>query len=349
MRFEGRSAYRFGPLPVDEAAGKILGHNVAGADGRLVLRKGRALTADDLAVLRQAGRASVYVAEPGPDDVDEDTAARRIAQAAMGPGLRLVGPISARANLLATALGVLRVDAERLARLNAVEGVAVATLRGHVPVREGQVVATVKVLPFALPEELVRGAESVATEGGPLLHVSALASRAVSLLLCGSASAGAQVARDFEPALRTRIESLGSVIRTTRYVPLGDEAGERALAAALLTEVAAGTALVLLAGETAIVDRHDIAPRAIERAGGEIVAFGAPVDPGQLLLLARLGEVPLLAAPGCARSRQENVLDLLLPRLLAGDRLERASLVTLGHGGLLEDVKERGAARDEVG
>jgi molybdenum cofactor cytidylyltransferase len=348
-RIERRPAYRFGPVPVDEAGGKILGHNVAGPDGRLVLRKGRALSADDLAVLKQVGRTSVYVAEPGPDDVDEDTAARRIAQAAMGPGLRLLGPTSARANLLATALGVLRVDAERLARLNGVEGVAAATLRGHGPVREGQVVATVKVLPFALGEDAVRGAEAVATEGGPLLHVTPLVSRPVSLVLCGSASAGPRVAHDFEPALRARISSLGSVVRTTRYVPLEDEAGEKALAAALAEEVASGSALLLLAGETAIVDRHDIAPRAIERAGGEVVAFGAPVDPGQLLLLARLGEVPLVAAPGCARSPKENVLDLLLPRLLAGDRLERADLVTLGHGGLLEDVKERGALRDEVG
>jgi molybdenum cofactor cytidylyltransferase len=96
------------------------------------------------------------------------------------------------------------------------------------------------------------------------------------------------------------------------------------------------------------VDRHDIAPRAIERAGGEVVAFGAPVDPGQLLLLAYFGNVPLVAAPGCARSAKENVLDLVLPRLLAGDRLSRADLVGLGHGGLLEDVPERGAPRGEV-
>jgi len=340
--------YRFGPVPVLEAEGKILGHNVAGRDGRLVLRKGRALSAEDVALLQQVGRVSVYVAEPGPDDLDEDTAARRIAQAAMGPGLRLVGPSSARANLVATVLGVLRVDPARLARLNSAEGVAVATLFGHRPVREGQVVATVKVLPFALPEDVVRGAEGVAAEGGPLLHVTPLSSRPVSLILCGSASAGERVTRDFEPALRTRIERLGSFLRTTQYVPLEDEAGEAALTEALGREVAGGAALLLLAGETAIVDRHDIAPRAIERAGGEVVAFGAPVDPGQLLLFARMGEVPLLGAPGCARSAKDNVLDLLLPRLLAGDRLERADLVALGHGGLLEDVKERGAPRDEV-
>ncbi len=348
-RIEGGRAFRFGPVPLTEAAGKLLGHNVAGADGRVALRKGRPLSAEDLDLLRGLGRATVYVAEPGPEDVGEDEAARRVAQAAMGPGLKLVGPGAGRANLVATTLGVLRVDAARLQQLNEHEGFAVATLPGHRPVQQGQVVATIKVLPFALPEDVVRPAEATAAEGGPLLHVTPLVARAVTLLLCGSPAARERVARDFEPPLRTRVGALGSAIRALEFVPLEDETGEAALADALRRQVEAGAEFLLLAGETAIVDRHDIAPRAIERAGGEVVAFGAPVDPGQLLLLARLGTVPLVAAPGCARSAKENVLDLVLPRLLAGDRLERADLVALGHGGLLEDVPERGAPRGEIG
>ena len=94
------------------------------------------------------------------------------------------------------------------------------------------------------------------------------------------------------------------------------------------------------------MDRHDIAPRAIERAGGEVACFGAPVDPGNLLLLAYLGPVPILAAPGCARSRKENVVDRVLPRLLAGERLSRGDIVSMGQGGLLEDVPERPMPRE---
>jgi molybdenum cofactor cytidylyltransferase len=337
--------YRFGPVPLAEAEGKLLGHNVTGADGALALRKGRPLTAEDVALLGRLGRASVYVAEPGTGDVGEDEAARRVAQAALGPGLKLVGPTSGRANLVATTLGVLRADAARLARVNEIEGFAVATLAGDRPVRDGQVVATVKVLPFALPGEVVHQGEAAAGEGGPLLSVTPLVDRAVVLLLCGSPSARERVARDFEPPLRARMGALGSKVRSLEFVPLEDEKGELALAESLRRQVDAGAELILLAGETAIVDRHDIAPRAIERAGGEVVAFGAPVDPGQLLLLAYFGTVPLVAAPGCARSPKENVLDLVLPRLLAGDRLGRADLVGLGHGGLLEDVPERGAPR----
>jgi molybdenum cofactor cytidylyltransferase len=353
-RIEGGAAgaptvYRFGPVPLAEAEGKLLGHNVTGSDGRLALRKGRPLSAGDVELLRGLGRASVYVAEPAAGDVGEDEGARRVAEAAMGAGLKLVGPSSGRANLVATGLGVLRVDAARLARVNEIDGFAAATLAGDRPVRAGQVVATVKVLPFALPEETVRRAADAAGDGGPLLSVTPLAPRAVVLLLCGSSTARERVARDFEPALRERLAALGSPIRSLEFVPLEDEKGETALAEALRRHLDAGAELLLLAGETAIVDRHDIAPRAIERAGGEVVAFGAPVDPGQLLLLARFGTVPLVAAPGCARSAKENVLDLVLPRLLAGDRLERADLVGLGHGGLLEDVPERGAPREEIG
>jgi molybdenum cofactor cytidylyltransferase len=149
------------------------------------------------------------------------------------------------------------------------------------------------------------------------------------------------VALEFDAPLRRRVEDLGSTLEQVGFVTLEDEAGEAALAQALGRFVAGGCELILLAGETAIVDRHDIAPRAIERAGGEVACFGAPVDPGNLLLIAYLGPVPILAAPGCARSRKENVVDRVLPRLLAGERLTSAEVVTLGHGGLLEDVPER--------
>jgi len=338
-------AFRFGPVPLGDATGKILGHNVTGADGRPLLRKGRALTAEDVAALQALGRTTVYVAEPGTSDVGEGEAARRIAEAAMGAGLRLVGPHSGRANLLATAQGLVRLDPDRLLRLNGHEGVTVATLRTHTPVRASQVVATVKVIPFALKAETVAAAEAEARDPAPLLRVDPLVPRAVTLLLSGSPLARERVERDFVPPLRARVEALGSTIQAVEFVSLEDEAGEAGLAEALRRAIEAGAALVLLAGETAIVDRHDIAPRALERAGGEVVCFGAPVDPGNLLLLGRLGGVPVVGAPGCARSPRDNVVDAVLPRLLAGDLLTRADIVALGHGGLLEDVPERGAPR----
>jgi molybdenum cofactor cytidylyltransferase len=333
--------FRFGPVPLEEAEGRILGHNVAGADGVPALRKGRALSAADVETLRALGRRVVYVAELGASDVDENAAARRVAEAARGAGLRLSGTSGGRVNLVADALGVLRLEPARLAAVNEVEGVTFATLAAPVAVRPGQLVATVKVLPYALPDEAVRRAEAAAGESGALLRVDALPARRVGLILTGSASARERVERDFDAPLRARVEALGSTLETVAFVTLEDEAGEAALAEALGRCAPSGIGLVLLAGETAIVDRHDIAPRAIEKSGGELACFGAPMDPGNLLLLAYMGEVPILAVPGCARSRKPNVVDWVLPRLLAGERLTRGEIVALGHGGLLEDVPER--------
>ena len=336
---------KFGPVPLEHAEGKILGHNIAGPDGHRLLRKGRPLTGEDIAALRSLGRISVYVAELAPDDVDEDAAARRVAKAVGGGGLRLPGAASGRANLLSTALGVLRVDAGRLARINELEGITLATLAAHSPVRPRQIAGTVKIIPFAVPEAAVRAAEAIAGDA-PLIRVDALAPQPVSLIFSGSVSIREKLADDFAP-LAERVTALGSRIASTDYVPLEDESGE-AMLAELLRQRASGARLIVLAGETAIMDRHDIVPRAIERAGGRVECLGAPVDPGNLLMIAYLGGVPILGAPGCARSRKVNIVDWVLPRLLVGDRLTRRDILALGHGGLLEDVPERPMSRDKA-
>jgi molybdenum cofactor cytidylyltransferase len=336
---------KFGPVPLDHAAGKLLGHNIAGPDGHRLLRKGRPLTGEDIAALRAIGRTSVYVAELAPDDVDEDAAARRVAKAVGGGGLRLPGAASGRANLLSTALGVLRVDAGRLERVNELEGITLATLAAHSPVRPRQIVGTVKIIPFAVPEAAVRAAEAIAGDA-PLIRVDALAPQPVSLIFSGSVSIREKLADDFAP-LAERVTALGSRIASTDYVPLEDESGE-AMLAELLRQRASDARLIVLAGETAIMDRYDIVPRAIERAGGRVECLGAPVDPGNLLMIAYLGEVPVLGAPGCARSHKVNIVDWVLPRLLAGDRLTRRDILALGHGGLLEDVPERPMSRDKA-
>ena len=335
----------FGPVPLSAAEGKLLGHNIAGPDGQRRLRKGRPLTAADVAVLRELGRQTVYVAELAPDDVDENQAARRILRALAGPGLRLPGAASGRANALAAVLGVLRVDGPRLQRLNELEGVTLATLAANAPVRPPQMVATVKIIPFALPEATVAAVEALAA-GEPVLRVDPLPARSVSLIFSGSPSLREKLIHDFAPLLE-RLEALGAQVVSLDFVALDDEAGEQALARALLARRAAGTDLVVLAGETAIMDRHDIVPRAVARAGGHLEALGAPVDPGNLLMLAYLDDLPIIGVPGCARSRKANIVDWVLPRLLAGDTLTRADITGLGLGGLLEEIPERPMPRQK--
>jgi molybdenum cofactor cytidylyltransferase len=338
---------KFGPVPINQAQGKILGHNVTGPDGRRLLRKGKPLTAADVVLLRDLGRSSVYVAELETGDVDENSAARRIATAVAGPGVRFSGPATGRVNLVAETVGLLRVDATHLATLNSAEGVTVATLSSHTAVAPGKMVATIKIIPYGLPEAVVRRAEGLADGGTAVVAIDELQPRRVALILSGAPAARERLA-SFDKALRSRLEALRATIVDVAFVPLEEEEGELELAAQLQAQVASGIDLIILAGETAIMDRYDIAPRAVERAGGDIVAFGAPVDPGNLLMLAYLGQVPILGAPGCARSPKTNVVDVLLPPLLAGDRLRPNDIAALGHGGLFEDVPERPLPRSQV-
>jgi hypothetical protein len=335
---------KFAPVPLSEARGKILGHNIAGANGQRLLRKGKPLTDEDLAKLRALGRTSVYVAEIEADDVDENRAARRIAESICGPGLHVPGVASGRANLLANEIGILRVDVDRLARINAWDGVTLATLATHSPVHARQIVATVKIIPYALPESVVRAVEAIG-RGQAVVQVDALPARSVGMILSGSTSLHERLVSDFSP-LRDRIQKLGSSVSRTDFVALDDEADEASLAQMLKQHVASGMGMILLAGETAIMDAHDIVPRAVVRAGGHVESVGAPVDPGNLLMVAYLDDVPVVGAPGCARSRKTNIVDWILPRLLVGDRLTRRDIIELGHGGLLQDVRERGMPRE---
>ncbi|MGE5224411.1 MAG: molybdopterin-binding protein, partial [Omnitrophica WOR_2 bacterium] len=216
----------------------------------------------------------------------------------------------------------------------------------HTVIQSRKIAATIKVIPFSLPETVVCEAEAIAAESGPVIQLYPLQLRTAALILSSSPFAKQRVTDDFVPALQARIESLGSELRSIDFVPLEDEAGEVALAETIQERIAEGTEIIILAGETAIMDRYDIVPRAVERAGGEVTCYGAPVDPGNLLMIAYVDKVPILGAPGCVRSQKMNVIDWVLPPLLAGDHLSRKDIIQMGHGGLLEDISKRPMPRE---
>ncbi len=336
----------FGPVPIARAEGKILGHNISDPAGKRVLHKGKLLTGDDIQLLAEIGRATIYIAELQFDDVGENDAAERIARSICGEGAHLTKPNVGRVNLLADQWSVLRIDTSRLARINECEGITLATLPSHTVVQPRKIAATIKVIPFALPESVVCVAEAIATESGPVIRLHPLRLRTAALVLSSSLFAKDRVTSDFVPALQARIESLGSKLGTVDFVPLEDEEGEVALAKTIRERVAEGAEIIILAGETAIMDRFDIIPRAVERAGGQVTCYGAPVDPGNLLMLAYLEEVPIIGAPGCVRSQKTNVIDWVLPPLLAGDHLSHQDIIQMGHGGLLEDIRTRPMPRE---
>ncbi len=326
----------FGETPLDAAEGAILAHSVRLVDR--VFKKGRVLGADDLAALRAAGLDTVMAARPEPGDVGEDQAAARVAAAVAGDNLTATAAFTGRCNLFAQARGVLVLDRARLDALNLIdESITLATLAPFEVVEPRQMAATIKVIPFAVPGDLVARCEALARQAGPLLRVAALRPTLAALIQTELPGLKASVLDNTTRSVRGRIESLDGRI--------GDERRCAHQVAALASEiaemVAAGHGLVMVSGASAIVDRRDVIPAAIERAGGVVEHFGMPVDPGNLMLLGRVGHVPVLGLPGCARSPRLNGFDWVLRRLLAGLPVGGREVMSMGAGGLLKEVAGR--------
>lgn len=324
----------FGEFRCEEAEGVTLAHTLN--LGGKTLKKGRVLTAADVALLRQAGMASVTGARMQAGDLDENAGAAEIAALLVGPNTETRRAYTGRCNVHASIRGVLRVDAARIDALNQLdEAVAIGTLPDHALARHGQVLATVKIIPFAVTRELV-GRCRVIAAAGPLLRVAELRASRAALIMSELPGMKENVFRGTVTATRNRLEGLGS--RLALVLRCAHE--RSAIVAQLRQALAAGCDLLLVAGATVTKDRRDVVPAAIVAAGGDVEHFGMPVEPGNMLLLANLGGVPVVNLPGCARSRRSNGLDWALQRLLAGLPLTRAEVMRMGVGGLIRSPLE---------
>jgi molybdenum cofactor cytidylyltransferase len=325
---------KFGPASPADAIGGVTVHTLR--QGSLVLKKGTTIGAAEVEALSRAGVKEIVVVRLEDGDVSEDVAAASIAQAVAGEGVHVERAFTGRANLFAAKAGVLVVDRDKVDRINNVdEAITFATLTAFKPVVEGEMIATVKLIPFGVQARWCDAA--VAAASGGALRIAPYAIKRVgivSTLLPGLAP------KVVEKTLRVTAERLapaGASIIAERRVP-HDEA---ALAAAIKQLLGLGAELVIVFGASAIADRRDVIPAAIEHVGGAIEHFGMPVDPGNLLLIGNAGGVPVLGAPGCARSPVENGFDWVLMRLLAGLKVSRADLTGMGVGGLLMEIVTR--------
>ena len=324
----------FGEFRCEEAEGVTLAHTLN--LGEKTLKKGRVLAAADIVLLKQAGIVAITGARMDEGDLDENAGAAAIAALLLGPDTETRRPYTGRCNVHASTRGVLRVDAARIDALNALdEAVAVGTLPDYALARPGQVLATVKIIPFAVTRELVARCRAIAAEG-PLLRLAPLQPRRAALILGALPGMKENVFRGTVTATRNRLEGLGS--RLALVLRCGHARG--AYEAKLREARAAGCDLLLIAGATVTKDRLDVVPAAVTAVGGAVDHFGMPVEPGNMLLLAHVGEAPVLVLPGCARSRRSNGLDWVLQRLLAGLPLGRAEIMRMGVGGLIRSPLE---------
>lgn len=332
---------RFSTYPLAEAEGVILAHSIATPKG--TIKKGRALTAFDVARLGEAGLTAVVAARLEPGDVTEDDAAARIARAASGPGTHAAAPFTGRANLFASANGVLAIDVEAVSRINAIdEALTIATLPSLDRVTTGQMVATIKIITFAVPEATVRLAEEILRDGRALALVHPFAPKQAGLILTTMPSTKASVLAKRRAAIEDRLTALGSAIGPVETVAHAQDQ----VAAAITRLAATGADPIVLFAASAIVDRGDVIPAALIDAGGTIVRLGMPVDPGNLMMLGKLGQTDVIGAPSCAASPKLNGFDWILERLLAGLSVGSSEVARMGVGGLLKEIATRPQPRE---
>ena len=331
---------KFGPVAVSEASGAILAHAVR--QGGLVLRKGTVLGDGDCARLRQAGVDTVVVARLEPDDLGEDAAAHALATALAGQNVRVEAPFTGRANLFAEAAGVLMLDPVRLDAVNLIDpAVTVATLPSFRAVVAGEMIGTVKIIPFAVPSAL---AQAACTAGAGALSVAPYRARSVAVLSTVLPGLKPSVIDKTLKVTGERLAVAGaSIVHEARVAHEPDT-----LAAAL--KAARGQAeMIIVFGASAITDRLDVIPAGLEAEGGTVAHLGMPVDPGNLLMLGYLDGVPVIGAPGCARSPRENGFDWVLQRLLADVPVTGRDIQRMGVGGLLMEIVSRPQPRDGEG
>ena len=331
---------RFGPLAAADAVGAILVHTTRAGDR--VLKKGRVLSAADVEALVGAGLLEVVCARLDPGELDEDAAAAQIADALAGEATRVEHTRTGRSNLHAVAGGVVVIDLAAIDAANAIdEAITVATVPAYAPAVAGDLIATVKLIPFAAPEAAV--AEAAAVVRGAV-GVRRWRGARAGLVLTRFADTAPSILDRAAAAQRTRLERCGGTLVAERRV--AHDAG--AIAAELRALSSDGVDPILVLGASAIMDRRDVIPAALEGAGGAVVRLGMPVDPGNLLLLGALGTATVIGVPGCARSLKRSGFDTVLERACAGVPVTGAELGGLGVGGLLEEIGARTSPR-EVG
>lgn len=325
---------KFGDIPLDDALGAILAHSVR-HNGR-TLKKGTVLGGEDIAALRETGLDTVVAAVLEKGDVGEDDAAAKLATAVAGNHVTVEDPFTGRVNLFAAGDGLFRVDRQKLAAFNRIdEAITLASLPPFAAVREGDMVATLKIIPFAVPTPVLDAA-SESIGGKAMLSVATyrpLKAALIQTVLPGTAE---KVLDKTERVIGNRLAGIGGALTSMNHCPhsIADLTDQ-------IRKSSNGVEVLFIAGASAITDRRDVIPSALEAAGGTVEHFGMPVDPGNLLMLGTLDGTPVIGMPGCARSPKLNGFDWVLQRVAAGLPVGRDEITAMGAGGLLKDIPSR--------
>lgn len=325
-------------LPVRETVGKVLLHDITRIVPDLfkgpLFRKGHIITEADIEALLDIGKEHIYVAGL-KNEVHENEAALRIANAARGTNIDISAPKEGKVGFSSRIHGLLKINVEGLEQLNSVQDVNFASLHTWRSVDEGQDIAGTRVVPLTVPEQQVTDAEKVCEQYFPIIEVKPFAALDLGMVVTGSEVFHERIRDQFGPVVEKKINELGSRIMGKRVVSDDLEM----TVSAIRDLIADGAQMIAVTGGMS-VDPDDLTPTAIRAAGGKIITYGAPVLPGAMFMLAYINDIPVIGLPGCVMYHRASIFDLVVPRVLAGETVEKKDIIMMGHGGFCSNCTD---------
>jgi len=318
---------------VEDAVGMILCHDITqiipGEFKGRAFKKGHIVTTEDISKMLQIGKENLYVWEKKEGYLHEDEAVLRIAEAVAGSGISLTESNEGKINLVAGLRGLLTINVSGLNEINNENQIVVSSLHKNQIVENGTVVAGTRVIPLVIDDQIIKRVEEHADRYKPIVEVKPLLGMRVGIVVTGSEVYKGRIEDKFGPVVAEKVTKLGcSVIRKINVTD-----SIEMISGEIKNMLREGAELILITGGMS-VDPDDLTPAGVVAAGGAIVSYGAPVLPGSMFMVAYIEETPVLGLPGCVMYSKNTVLDLLLPRILAGEKITRQDIVILGHGGL---------------
>lgn len=325
-------------VPVEEALGMVLCHDltkiIPGEFKGVAFKKGHIITEEDIPKMLDMGKKNIYVWEMQEGILHEDEAGERMAKVAAGKEIVFSEPAEGKVSLLANCKGLLKVNYTALEKINVLDEAMIATLHTDIIVEKGTVVAGTRIIPLFIDKLKIEQVEKICKDEGPIIWVEPLKNMKVGIITTGSEVYTGRITDKFGPVIRNKIEEVGSEV--IKQILVSDDVTMIVDAVNELLEL--GVEMIIVTGGMS-VDPDDVTPAGIRESGAEIISYGAPVLPGAMFLIAYKNDIPILGLPGCVMYNKTTVFDLILPRIIAGERIKRSDITKLGHGGLCLNCK----------
>ncbi len=325
-------------ISVYEAEGMVLCHDITeiipGKVKGSAFKKGHVVRIEDIPRLLSLGKEHLYVWEINEQVLHENEAAIRIARAAAGPGIQMTEPVEGKVELKAEIDGLIKINIAALEEINDIPEIVLASIHSNQIVTKGKVLAGCRVVPLVIDHEKIAQVERISEKNFPVFEVKPLKSLKVGVVITGSEVYHGRIKDGFGPVISRKLTELGSHVY--RQVLADDNVDM--IAEAIRDLIQEGAEMIITTGGMS-VDPDDMTPAGIRAAGGKVIAYGAPVLPGSMFMLAYINQVPVLGLPGCVMYHQTTVYDLIVPRVLAGEEITRKDIVRLAHGGLCSECQ----------